>query len=187
MKPLVINLLGGPGTGKSTTAAGVFSLLKLRGIDVELVTEFAKDLTWEERWKTLDDQLYVTAKQFHKIWRLTDVSVIITDSPIIQGLIYTPESYLRKTIRNINNLSSNYNIFLERVKPYQEKGRSQTEEEAKQMDNNIVELLNNEGLAYTTVPADHTGINIITTKVLDLLETNYKNCGYEIIKINGED
>ncbi len=44
---LVVNLLGGPGSGKSTTAADVFARLKWQDINCELVTEFAKDLVWE--------------------------------------------------------------------------------------------------------------------------------------------
>jgi adenylylsulfate kinase-like enzyme len=40
----VINLFGGPGTGKSTLAAALFTDLKMKGINAELVTEFAKDL-----------------------------------------------------------------------------------------------------------------------------------------------
>jgi hypothetical protein len=34
----VINLFAGPGCGKSTLAAGIFSLLKFHGVLVELVT-----------------------------------------------------------------------------------------------------------------------------------------------------
>lgn len=35
----VINLIAGPGAGKSTTAAGVFSRLKFNDINCELVTD----------------------------------------------------------------------------------------------------------------------------------------------------
>lgn len=42
---IYVNLYGGPGSGKSTTAAGVVSQLKLLSINAELVTEYAKDLT----------------------------------------------------------------------------------------------------------------------------------------------
>ena len=45
---LVVNLFGAPGAGKSTGAAYIFSKLKMSGINVELVTEFAKDKVWEE-------------------------------------------------------------------------------------------------------------------------------------------
>lgn len=44
---LIVNLYGGPGTGKSTGAAYIFSKLKMDGIDAEYVTEFAKDKVWE--------------------------------------------------------------------------------------------------------------------------------------------
>ena len=45
----VINLFGGPGCGKSTTAADLFARMKLRGLSVELVTEYAKDVVWDEK------------------------------------------------------------------------------------------------------------------------------------------
>ncbi len=45
----VINLWAGPGAGKSTTAAGLFNLMKIRGYNVELVTEFAKEMVYEGR------------------------------------------------------------------------------------------------------------------------------------------
>src|SRR5262245_20723095 len=60
---LTVNLFGGPGCGKSTNAALVFGKLKNDGINVELVTEFAKELTWEGRSGALRFQPYVTAKQ----------------------------------------------------------------------------------------------------------------------------
>lgn len=44
---LVVNLFGVPGAWKSTGAAHVFSQLKMKGINAELITEFAKDKVWE--------------------------------------------------------------------------------------------------------------------------------------------
>ena len=73
----VINLFGGPGAGKSTTAAGLFFFMKSDSSfdkSVELVTEFAKDLTYAERFKELqgDNQLYITSKQHSKLHRIED-------------------------------------------------------------------------------------------------------------------
>ena len=42
---MIINLFGGPGTGKSTGAAYIFAKLKMCGVNCELITEFAKDMT----------------------------------------------------------------------------------------------------------------------------------------------
>ena len=44
MKTIVINLIGSPGTGKSTLASELFSKMKWKGHDVELVSEYAKEL-----------------------------------------------------------------------------------------------------------------------------------------------
>lgn len=51
--PIVINLFGGPGSGKSTGAAYIFSQLKMKGINCELITEYAKDKTWEKNFVAL--------------------------------------------------------------------------------------------------------------------------------------
>lgn len=77
-----INLFGGPGTGKSTAAASLFAEMKKKGMDVELVTEVAKDFVWEERQKTLEIQPYITVKQYRNLFRLKGkVDYVITDAP----------------------------------------------------------------------------------------------------------
>ena len=42
-KTLIINLIGGPCSGKSTIASGLFYNLKKLGYNCELALEFAKD------------------------------------------------------------------------------------------------------------------------------------------------
>lgn len=101
-KSRVINLHGGPGVGKSTIAAGVFSKLKSKGISCELVVEFPKEITWEETQKLLENQIYIFSEQFRRQWRLLDkVDFVITDSPLLLYSIYF-DYYLEKmkTIRN---------------------------------------------------------------------------------------
>lgn len=162
---MIVNLYGGPGTGKSTTASGVFSLLKLHGINAELITEVAKDLTWEERFKTLGNQNYVTAKQHHKQWRLNDVDVVITDSPLLLGIIYSPwDEPFFDYVKKLYSEFKNVNIFLNRVKPYNEKGRSQTLEEAKEIDLEIKYLLRD--YDFQTFSGDEKGINQIVESIL---------------------
>ena len=54
-KPICICLYASPSSGKSTMAANVFSKLKMLGINCELVTEFAKDLVWDNSMTELSD------------------------------------------------------------------------------------------------------------------------------------
>jgi ABC-type oligopeptide transport system ATPase subunit len=166
---IMINIYGGPGCGKSTTAAGVFALLKIHKIECELVTEFAKDLTWENRQKTLENQLYILAKQYHKVWRLpNDLEVIVTDSPIIFSGLYSDDPIIKDLSLHYFNKQTNMNFFLDRVKEYNPIGRNQTEEEAKELDRKNLKLLQDENLDYTIVPGNYEGINIITNTILNM-------------------
>jgi len=162
----VINLFGGPGTGKSTTAADLFSHMKWKNINVELVNEYAKEVTWDERHKILEDQLYIMAKQNHKLWRLQGkVDWVITDSPIVMALVYAGENYLPNHFRylghEIYNHYDNINIFLKREKPYHSVGRNQTENEARDLDAKIKNLLINSGYSFIEVPANQDAKHII--------------------------
>lgn len=174
---LVVNLYGGPSSGKSTIAAGVFSLLKLHGVVCELVTEFAKDLVWEDRDKTLHDQHYIFGKQHHRMWRLKDkVDVIITDSPIILSIIYKPKTIgdgFDRSVIEANNNFNNFNVFLKRVF-YSELGRKHDEEQAKGIDSLIKTLLLNNGIVWWETTGNFEGLNIITHKILDKLNVDRK-------------
>ena len=86
---LVVNLLGGPGVGKSTLTAAIFAKLKDAGVDCEMASEFAKELVWEQRNETFKDELYIFAKQAHRLFRLNGkVDVVITDRPLILTCFY---------------------------------------------------------------------------------------------------
>ena len=159
----VINLLAGPGIGKSTTAAGIFWKMKTLGYKVELVTEFAKGLVYAGDMK-LNDQLYVFAKQN---WRLAvlenQVDYVITDAPLIISNIYYDkentiynEEYFKALIQDTFDYYDNINFFMTRdteTHPYQKYGRTQTLEEAKEIDDKIMEYLTTKDIMWynTTV------------------------------------
>ena len=151
---IVVNLFAGPGSGKSTTCAGVFAKLKLAGINCEMALEYAKDKVWEESNKVLDDQIYVFGKQLHRIFRLKDkVDVVITDSPILLSIIYdkTGNKYFSDLVLNQFNNFDNRNYFIERTTVYNPKGRLQTEDEAKEIDKVLLDLLNDCNFEYDSV------------------------------------
>lgn len=161
MGALIVNLHGGPGTGKSTNAAGLFSELKYRGINSELVTEYAKDKVWEGSLDVLDNQVYLLGKQYHRLWRLKDkVDVIVTDSPLTLLFHYGRKegSEFTDFVFHLYNKFTNINIFLERQKEYNPSGRVQTEEEAKMIDEKILVNLDQYGIPYTRHPAERATV-----------------------------
>lgn len=171
-KTLVVNLLGGPGTGKSSIRAGVFSELKFDGVDAEEAPEFAKDLTWEKRKIALSNQNYVFGEQHMRIFRnLGQVEVIITDSPLLLTAIYdtSEASHLRNQAITEYNKMWNYTVFLKRYKAYNPNGRNQTEEEAKEIDAKILDYLLDNEIAFETAKGTREGRDYIIRKVMMLL------------------
>lgn len=173
---IVVNLFGGPGVGKSTVATGVFSVLKLHDINAEYVSEFAKDLTWEERYKTLTNQYYVWGKQYHRMWRLRDkVDVIVTDSPLPLGLLYGETcAPFHETVIETFNTFNNMNFVLRRVRPYTPEGRNQMECEAREIDSKVELLLLKNEIPYKTMPGDDVGINGVMVEVLKKLNIRWR-------------
>lgn len=174
-KPLVVNLYGPPGCGKSTGAAYIFYELKKSGINCELVAEFAKDKTWEHNKKALSVQEYVFGKQSYRMARCRDdVDVIITDSPLILSIIYNHNEALdesfEKVIYNIYNTYDNYDYLINRVKPYNPKGRNETEEESNKIMPKIENLLIKYNIDYELINGDDSGYNYIVRKIKENLK-----------------
>lgn len=155
MKTIVINLIGGPGSGKSTAAAELFAFLKKAGRSCEVAWEFSKDKVFEESLKVLDDQIYIFGKMYHKIQRLMGkVEFIITDSPLPISLYYNKEEseYFDKFVVEQYNKFDNLMYFIERNNShYETVGRTQTFEESKKIDEKIIELLRKYHIPFKSV------------------------------------
>lgn len=174
----VINLFGGPGSGKSTTAAGLFHLMKLNEMNVELVTEYAKDLTWEERYGILaNDQLYVFAKQQKRLQVLKNkVNYVVTDSPLVLSLIYRQWNYLPQNFEplvfEVWNGFINKNYYIKRTKKYVAIGRTQTEDEALGVDEIVKHFLKTKSIEHDILEGDKTTPQKIYDDILvDLLKS----------------
>lgn len=164
----VINLFGGPGIGKSTVAAGLLYNLKSMGKSTELVSEYAKDVTYEGSHALLENQLHIFAEQCRRQYRLVDkVDFIVTDSPLILSNVYL-DWYQNKEKTSFKlkpdyldqmkdffyatwTQFENRSFLLTRDVQYDKLGRNETEEEAKKIDGNIKELLNSHYVFYETV------------------------------------
>lgn len=161
---LVVNLFGGPGTGKSTNATYIFSELKRNGVVCEYVSEYAKDVTWEETQILLNNQIHVFSEQFRRQWRLLNkVDVIVTDSPLFLGLVYfnhynDTSVFSSRFSHSISEVIlsgflefNNMNYFLVREKPYVQVGRNQTEDEARQIDDEVRKSLDDYQIQYDVI------------------------------------
>lgn len=179
--PLIVALYGGPGTGKSTTAALLFAELKLLGYNAELVTEYAKDLTWEQRRTTLGNQPYVTAKQLWHLDRLSDqVDVIITDTSPLLALIYGHDlvDEFKAYIKADWKARRTVDIFLRRdpSRPYNVRGRAQSATQATKLDQRIKELLRYTGTPYTEAQVSLDGAHV-RRNLLHYVERNLVEVG----------
>lgn len=155
----VINLFAGPGTGKSTTAAALFAELKYRNVNAELIQEAAKDAAWEGRsGKFFAAQQYILGEQSWRQWRLKgDVDIAVTDSPLPMGLVYMRDDFKARSLREMvledfNRNYDNFNVFITRNKPYNNKGRLQDENEAKELDGLIKDMLYEHNIQYDEFP-----------------------------------
>lgn len=180
---IIINLFGGPCSGKSTTASELFSIMKKSGYSVENTQEFPKVLSWDGNIESIRDQFYVTANQHRNISRIYGkVDYIIVDSPILLGLVYKklydnfnnyPSEFYDETFDDfVINLFKKYksvNIYLKRIHNIYDKiGRYQNYEESISIDEKIKKLLLDNNLPFVEFDVDYT----VTKQIYNYLNEN---------------
>ena len=170
---IVINILGGPGVGKTTIANDLFVRLKKMGKDVESVSEFAKELVWEKRDEAFDDRLYMHAEQNHRLMMMNNnLDYIITDSPLILTSIYNSYYLKDKFSTSYNsmidevtiqtwNLYNNKTFFIERSVDYETNGRRESERQANDIDIKIKKYLEDNNIEYITIQDRDNAVNEI--------------------------
>jgi thymidylate kinase len=156
-KQKVINFVGAPGSGKSTHASALFAHLKRKGVNCELVSEYAKAATWRGAQNILTDQLYVFAKQYNAQFRLKNkVDYIITDSPLLLSLLYGGKQSrtFKYLVREKWDEFENINFYISRTKEYNPIGRNQTEEESDEIGAGILQILNDHRIKFKSIDSD---------------------------------
>jgi hypothetical protein len=171
----IINLFAGPGTGKTSIAAGVLYELKKRHISCDAPYEFPKVLAWDDNQSAIKDQLYVLANQHRGIVQsFGKVEYIVMDSPILLSLIYKnyyngteyPSSlyteFFDKMVLGIHSQYENLNIVLKRgmgvfnkTERYQDLGQSI------ELDYMIVTTLDKNEIPYIELEVDENTVNRI--------------------------
>lgn len=165
MKTTIINVYGGPGAGKSTSAAYLYYLLKVAGENVELVREYVKDWAWEGRKFGAYDEIYFLGKQVrHESMLFGKVDYIVTDAPVYMTAYYA-SIYCSPTLAKgvMSEAQAFYqqvsedghqhlHIMLNRIRPYVQEGRYQNESQAHAVDDGVGDMLLSRGI--TLINAD---------------------------------
>lgn len=172
----VINIIGGPGCGKSMFSAAIVLFLHLHGKTVQTIPDHAKALVWQRNFEVLKNQYFIAQRQFEMLNLLDgQVQFLVTESSLPQTLYYN-ENYepnicdLAKTRVQIlawHGLHDTVNILVERgEKRYARAGRLQEEAQACAIDLGLRKLLDREGINYTALPPDIETINAFATSLL---------------------
>lgn len=156
-KPTLIGFFGGPGCGKSTAALTLTSKMKDRAYKAEFASEYAKNLAWNKSEVLTRDVAFpiILGRQIERIFLpCSGCDFVITDSPPWLGIAYakkygydtdTNEPFIDYARRLHGNgyggiFESIIDIQLERGdRKYLKCGRSQTKDEAKELDERLAE------------------------------------------------
>ena len=163
---LVINLIGGPCSGKSTIAAELFARLKKMGIKCELCTEFIKERIYDEHKFILTNQIYLFANALNQILnKLNKVDVIIHDGSLLLNICYDKDNnkQLHELVLAEYKKFNNLDFFLNRTNiKFENYGRIHNEDESNKIDLIIK--------------------NLYQKYNLDFIELDSKDCLDKIIK-----
>ena len=154
---LIVNIYGGPGAGKSTTALQLVAELKKLGYHADYVSEVAKELVYAKDFEHLDGTLKNQSKILSEQKRrldimLDNVDVVVTDSPLLLNTVYLKENapeYIESVFSQYENYN-NYNVVVERdlsVK-FEQEGRIHNLEESIKKDGEINTLLDSHNIDY---------------------------------------
>ena len=154
---LIVDIFGGSGAGKSTTALQLVAELKKLGYHADYVSEVAKELVYAKDFEHLDGTLKNQSKILSEQKRrldimLDNVDVVVTDSPLLLYIVYLKENapeYIESVFSQYENYN-NYNVVVERdlsVK-FEQEGRIHNLEESIKKDGEIITLLDSHNIDY---------------------------------------
>jgi hypothetical protein len=181
---IIINLFGGPGTGKSLLSAYVFLKMKIEKFNIEYIQEYVKTLVWMKEFDQLNNQYQISYEQYKRL-KCVDgaVDFVVTDGSLLHGLYHNRHnkennSNIEKTEKQIMKWFDefdNINIYLKRGNyDYQVQGRTETKEQAIEIDEKMLKIIEEKGVKFTKVESDLVNIDVImsiikeeTKKIID--------------------
>lgn len=175
---ILVNFIGQPGSGKSTMAAGVFHALKKSAWNVELITEYTKELIFQNDQWSLSDELLVFSEKYKRIKRMQDVDIVITDSSLINSVVYGKLQFGSVGSDFFMHISKSFDSLYFVVEPktkYIPFGRMPDENMAKAAGDEIIKLLKDVSSPVWTVPGDDSSME----GIVKLIEGSASVKGYK--------
>lgn len=179
--PIIINFFGEPGAGKSCASAYVFYSLKKLGYNIEYLQEFAKQKLYENANKVFSCEPYIFGKQLYRLKSIGDnVDIVVTDSPLLLPHFYEQDENFKKLLLQLElncfNSFNNINYFIVRNHTYQQNGRFQTEDEALQINNEILNFLSSNSIDFQSILSSDVNEKFISNliKIIDERMNEYE-------------
>lgn len=173
---LVINLIGGPCSGKSTIAAELFARLKKMGIHCELVSEYIKERIYEENKTMPVNQIAIFGMEHYSISnKIGKVDVIVHDGSFINNIIYKKEDnpefdeLIVSEYKKFNNLD----FFVKRGNiEFEDYGRIHNLKQSKELDRIIKDTYQKYNLDFIEVEARDAVDKMIPIILKNINENN---------------
>jgi len=162
-----INFFGGPGSGKSTLAHYTMWFLKSLGVQAEFVSEWVKPLTHYPEFvlEPAIHQPMISGMQWISEYRILDTGVLaVSESPILLGAVYDDSSVgCGRWLELWNSVEERWpslNFVMKRRLDdvYAPQGRWETEEQAREVDDKLLELLDESGVTHHRLDRENVGI-----------------------------
>lgn len=179
---LVINLLGEPGVGKSSAAAGVYYELSVNAFKSEVVPEIAKGYAWEtpkdNNGKAMEhpifkQQIFLLGEQNRVLERVNGKrEIAIMECPLLMGAIYKADNYFNNFVPLVLeqfNMYRNVNIVLERSHNFDPEGRVHDEQQSKEVREKLFKFLNEHDIPFVVMKT-HDDIN---KQIVKYIRDNY--------------
>lgn len=146
-KTLVVNLIGGPCSGKSTIASELFARLKKMGVKCELCPEYIKERIYEENNTIPTNQIAIFGMEHYTISnKLGKVDVIVHDGSFLNNILYKSEDNpeFDKLIISEYQKFNNLDFFIKRGNiEFESYGRIHTLEQSLELDDKIRKIYKN--------------------------------------------
>ncbi len=161
----IIDLIGQPNCGKSTLAGELFTSLKKQSKNVVFIPEYGAELVYEGNMFLLQDQMHIFIEQLRRLKRLKNTpDVAIMDTSLLLSIVYELKRFekepdIKMNPHYIDYILWEYNqldistYYLQSNYEYKKEGRYQDEEEAKDVDLRVQDMLSKYPIKHTTLPS----------------------------------